>query len=94
MIRIHIPALPDDDPRKAAIDAAVDAQMQSEAVQAQIEKITEEKYKAASQGAGQIQALKASLTNTTSFIPASTITPPAYPRRKQAPQSSQAGRRS
>ena len=34
-------ALPDDDPRKAAIDAAVNAQMHSEAVQAQIEKITE-----------------------------------------------------
>ena len=60
-------ALPDDDPRKAAIDAAVDAQMQSEAVQAQIEKITEEKYKAASQGAGQIQALKAQLDEYNKF---------------------------
>ena len=60
-------ALPDDDPRKAAIDAAVDAQMQSEAVQAQIEKITEEKYQAASQGAGQIQALKAQLDEYNRF---------------------------
>lgn len=60
-------ALPDDDPRKAAIDAAVDAQMQSEAVQAQIEKITEEKYQAASQGAGQIQALKAQLDEYNKF---------------------------
>ena len=60
-------ALPDDDPRKAAIDAAVNAQMQSEAVQAQIEKITEEKYKAASQGAGQIQALKAQLDEYNKF---------------------------
>ena len=60
-------ALPDDDPGKAAIDAAVDEQMQSEAVQAQIEKITEEKYKAASQGAGQIQALKAQLDEYNKF---------------------------
>lgn len=60
-------ALPDDDPRKAAIDAAVNAQMQSEAVQAQIEKITEEKYQAASQGAGQIQALKAQLDEYNKF---------------------------
>ncbi len=60
-------ALPDDDPRKAAIDAAVDAQMQSEAVQAQIEEITEEKYQAASQGAGQIQALKAQLDEYNKF---------------------------
>lgn len=60
-------ALPDDDPGKAAIDAAVDAQMQSEAVQAQIEEITEEKYQAASQGAGQIQALKAQLDEYNKF---------------------------
>ena len=60
-------ALPDDDPGKAAIDAAVDVQMQSEAVQAQIEKITEEKYQAASQGAGQIQALKAQLDEYNKF---------------------------
>ena len=60
-------ALPDDDPRKAAIDAAVNAQMQSEAVQTQIEKITEEKYQAASQGAGQIQALKAQLDEYNRF---------------------------
>lgn len=60
-------ALPDDDPRKAAIDAAVDAQMKSEKVRAQIEKITEEKYQAASQGAGQIQALKAQLDEYNKF---------------------------
>lgn len=60
-------ALPDDDLRKAAIDAAVNAQMQSEAVQAQIEKITEKKYQAASQGAGQIQALKAQLDEYNKF---------------------------
>lgn len=60
-------ALPDDDPRKAAIDAEVNAQVQSEAVQAQIEKITEEKYQAASQGAGQIQALKAQLDEYNRF---------------------------
>lgn len=60
-------ALPDDDPGKATIDAAVNAQMKSEAVQAQIEKITEEKYQAASQGAGQIQALKAQLDEYNKF---------------------------
>lgn len=60
-------ALPDDDPGKAAIDAAVDAQMQSKAVQVQIEKITEEKYQAASQGAGQIQAFKAQLDEYNKF---------------------------
>lgn len=58
-------ALPDE--QKAAIDAAVNAQMQSEAVQTQIEKITEEKYQAASQGAGQIQALKAQLDEYNRF---------------------------
>lgn len=58
-------ALPDE--QKARIDAAVNAQMQSEAVQAQIEKITEEKYQAASQGAGQIQALKAQLDEYNKF---------------------------
>lgn len=58
-------ALPDE--QKARIDAAVDEQMQSEAVQAQIEEITEEKYQAASQGAGQIQALKAQLDEYNKF---------------------------
>lgn len=58
-------ALPDE--QKAAIDAAVEEQMQSHDVQAQIEKITEEKYQAASQGAGQIQALKAQLDEYNRF---------------------------
>ena len=58
-------ALPDE--QRAAIDAAVEEQMQSPEVQAQIEKITEEKYKAASQGAGQIQALKAQLDEYNKF---------------------------
>ena len=59
------PALPDE--QRAAIDAAVEEQMQSPEVQAQIEKITEEKYQAASQGAGQIQALKAQLDEYNKF---------------------------
>lgn len=59
------PALPDE--QRAAIDAAVEEQMQSPEVQAQIEKITEEKYQAASQGAGQIQALKAQLDEYNRF---------------------------
>lgn len=59
------PALPDE--QRVAIDAAVEEQMQSPEVQAQIEKITEEKYQAASQGAGQIQALKAQLDEYNKF---------------------------
>ena len=59
------PALPDE--QRAAIDAAVEEQMQSPEVQAQIEKITEEKYQAASQGEGQIQALKAQLDEYNKF---------------------------
>lgn len=58
-------ALPDE--QKAAINAAVNAQMQSPEVQAQIEKTTDEKYQAASQGAGQIQALKAQLDEYNKF---------------------------
>ena len=56
-----------EDEQRAAIDAAVEEQMQSPEVQAQIEKITEEKYQAASQGAGQIQALKAQLDEYNKF---------------------------
>ena len=85
-------ALPDE--QKAMIDAAVDAQMKSEKVQAQIDEITKKNIRPHRRVRGRYRRLKPSLTNTTSFIPASTITPPAYPRRKQAPQSSQAGRRS
>ena len=59
------PALPDE--QRAAIDAAAEEQMPSPEVQAQIEKITEEKYQAASQGAGQIQALKAQLDEYNKF---------------------------